>query len=196
MSFPALEFDLNAIAIIGAAVVSLLGTWLLRSYYEGRVRLVGYLLHSATVTVARTSDREGVKLNIHTIVIRNRGRKTANNIRIGHSVPRSRIEDVFVWPPVSYWIEDTGDETFELILSTLVPNEQSQVTYVYFPPLTVDQIHAHLKSDEALGQTIDVQVNPVLKPATYYTIWIFLLLGIGLALYWAILLIVFLLGLG
>ncbi len=143
--------DWNAVATIAAPVITLfLGVWVNRKF-ESRPAIISYFSH---VSAFRYSPLGGqpVGINTHSVVLRNTGRKSATGIRIHHST----LPDFNIWPTVAHSVETLPDGTKDIVIPMLVPGEQITVSYLYFHPVTVDQVNAGIKSDQGFSQQISV----------------------------------------
>jgi hypothetical protein len=114
-------------------------------------------------------------IHTHTFVIRNVGLRPAHNVVVGHySLP-----DFSVYPSVSRTVNPLPGGGAEIVFPIVVPREQLAITYLYFPPLLWNQIHAYVKCDEGMGRNIPVALQRV------YPVWVlritFALLVLGIA---------------
>ncbi len=116
----------------------------------------------------------------HSLVVRNTGRKSAQNVRIGHHV---RPLNYDLAPPVFHWIGDVPNGGWEILIPTLVPGEQLQISYLYFPPLTWNQINSYVKSDEYLATPYSIEPSPPTTRLTRLARRVFYYLGIAAAAY-------------
>jgi len=87
----------------------------------------------------------------HALVIVNGGRAPARNVRIGHV---AFLQNYHVSPKLDYSIEPVKDSGDDIVFPILRPKEQVTVSYLYFEPVTPDQIHTYVKSDEGLAKNI------------------------------------------
>lgn len=146
-----MAIDWNAVATIAAPVITLfLGVWVNRRF-ESRPVLISYFSH---VSAFRYSPPAGqpMGINTHSVVLRNTGRKSATGIRIHHNT----LPDFNIWPTVVHTVETLPDGTKDIVIPALVPGEQITISYLYFHPVTVDQINAGIKSDQGFSQQIAV----------------------------------------
>jgi hypothetical protein len=90
---------------------------------------------------------------------------------------------VSVFPEVRYTTDVLPGGSTDLVFSTLVPKQQVTISYLYFGPLTVDQIHAGVRSDEGYARPLDVLPTP--RPAWWVAtiLWSLVALGALTALY-------------
>ncbi len=146
-----MAIDWNAVATIAAPVITLfLGVWVNRRF-ESRPVLISYFSH---VSAFRYSPPGGqsVGINTHSVVLQNTGRESATGIRIHHNT----LPDFNIWPTVVHTVETLPDGSKDIVIPALVPGEQITISYLYFHPVTVDQINAGLKSDQGFSQQIAV----------------------------------------
>src|SRR5690606_934747 len=95
-------------------------------------------------TTAVNSDRNSNAVRTHGIVLRNAGKRTAYNVRIGHVVATASYQ---MYPSVSHKVEQGPNGSSEIVIPTLVPNEQITLSYLYFAPLYWNQVNSYTKSD-------------------------------------------------
>lgn len=170
--------DWDLAITIGVPVGMLfLGGWVTR-WFENRPVLISYYGH---ISAFKVSVPDGSKVDVytHSVVLRNAGRKSATNVRLSHlSLP-----DFVIYPPVVHEVTAVPDGGKDILIPTLVPNEQITVSYLYGPPLTYAGNNAGIKSDAGLARQI-----PVLLQRQYPT-WVNLasaglvMLGVATTLY-------------
>ncbi|MBB5501569.1 hypothetical protein [Paraburkholderia sp. MM5384-R2] len=108
-------------------------------------------------TAGATPGAPGVQVNVHSVVVRNTGKKTAFNVRIGHNIA---VRHYVIEPRVQHETNSAASGGWEILIPALVPNEQVLISYLYFPPLTWNQINAYTKSDEGLARFLNVLPTP------------------------------------
>lgn len=173
--------DIDSIAVLVAAIVTIIGTYIVYRVYIGRVNVITYIGHVAEFVAEGQEQRHDIYT--HSIIVKNMGTRTANNVRVGHYLDPPNVK---VFPPVKYWREKTPDATSEIVFPTLVPGEEVQIFYLYFPPLTANQFHAYTKCDEALGREREFILAPKLTKPWLALIWGLILVGVGTLIYWLI----------
>jgi len=136
-------------AIVGAALVRML---------ERRPNVITWLGHASAVQITPAQGPPGIWVNTHAVVIRNAGKIAATNIRLGHY----HLPNFGVYPNVQYQVNPLSAGGFEIVFPTLVPNEQITVTYLYYPPVTWNQINTYTKSDQGMARVITVLPTPAL----------------------------------
>jgi hypothetical protein len=127
-----------------------IGAWVNRRY-ERRAKLISYFGH---VSSFQTTPPGGAPLvvNAHSVILQNAGRKTATNIRLGHSY----LPDFVIFPRVQYTIQPLPAGGREIVIPALVPKEQITISYLYFPPVTFEQVNSGIKFDDGFAQQIPV----------------------------------------
>lgn len=76
-----MEFDINVFAKLLAPALTAIVGLIVKSYLEARPKLITYLVHSSAIPL---HDEKNTNVNTHSIVVRNAGKRTAHNVRIGH----------------------------------------------------------------------------------------------------------------
>ena len=117
---------------------------------ERRARVVSYLGHVSGIRLTR--DDGPIVVNTHSVVLRNAGRKTATNVRLGHQV----LPDFQLFPDIEYSVRELPGGQKEIVIPSLIPRKEVTVTYLYFPPLTWEQINTHLETDDGPIRVIRV----------------------------------------
>ncbi|MBF6595901.1 MAG: hypothetical protein IVW51_15870 [Thermaceae bacterium] len=146
-----MPIDWVVVATLAAPVIALFaGIWVNR-IGENRPILVFYYGHTSAF---KYTTQTGNKVDIftHTVVLTNIGRKSASDIRLGHSV----LPDFVIYPSAHYSVEDLPDGSRDIVIPTLVPREQIVVSYLYFPPTTWKQINTSIKSKEGFARQVPV----------------------------------------
>ncbi len=168
----AIDYDL--VAKIASPIITLIGGAIITHYQEHRSRVISYVGHVSQFTLL---DANKTRVFTHSIVVKNAGRKSAQNVRLGHHIIPDGID---VFPPVQYMVEKTPSGTTEIIFPTLVPKEQITVSYLYFPPVTWNQVNSYTKSDDGLAKIITVIPSP--QPSKLLYGVVVFLMGAGASL--------------
>ncbi len=128
------------------------------------------------------TDTNPVDIFTHSLVIRNQGKKVANNVRLGHFClpPNYRVS-----PSVDYSIETTSNGIKEILLPRLLPGEQITISYVYFDSIVTGKIHNYVKSDEVLARVVKVLSVQQYPTWVNNCIRVFIFLGFCTAIYMA-----------
>jgi len=146
-----MEIDWGVVATIAAPIIALIVGATLDHYFGKKSKLIAYVGHLADFRVR--GDKGTTPVYTHSLVIRNAGRKTATNVRLGHyAMP----PNYHISPAIDYEIRDVPETGPEIFIPKLVPNEQISISYLYFEPVTADRIHSYLKSDDGFAKVIPV----------------------------------------
>jgi hypothetical protein len=175
-----MPLDLDVIAKLLAPIITALVGVIAKWYFEEKPKLISYLVHTSAIPL---NDSENTLVHTHSIVVRNAGKKAAHNVRIGHFV----LPSFQVSPPVSHTVILGANNSGEIVIPTLVPNDQVSIAYLYFPPLVWSQINAYAKSDEGHAKIINFIPTPQPSKFILFVVWALVFLGASTALYWAFL---------
>ena len=93
------------------------------------------------------------------------------------------LPDFNVWPEVAYTVEVLPGGGSDISIPNLVPREEVTISYLYFPPVTVDQINAAITSNEGFAQQIPVLLERQYPTWLNVTVGILMLIGIIAVLY-------------
>jgi len=149
-------------------------------WFERKAKLITYVSHSASFTYS--TDHGGKEaVNTHTLVIRNTGSKAATNVRVGH---HHLPADFDIFPKRAFKVESIGDgECSDIVFETVAPSEQIAISYLYFPPVFVDQIIGQIKSNEGIAKGIDVWLARRFPPWVNFLIIFHVVIGVSTILY-------------
>lgn len=169
-----MAMDWNILETVASpTIVFLIGVFITH-VFENRPKVVCYLGH---VSGIRLNRDQPLQVNTHSIVLRNAGRKVANNIRLGHNT----LPGFQVFPDIEYEEKNLPGGGKEIIILKLVPKKQVTISYLYFPPLTWNQINTHLESDEGPIKVLNVLPTAQLPRLWIAVLWFLLIYGaIGL----------------
>lgn len=177
-----MPFDLEVVAkLVSPLIAALIGA-IVKRYFEAKPKLISYLVHSSAIPL---NDEKNTLVHTHCIVVRNAGKKAAHNVRIGHNVLPKGFQ---IYPPLSHTVLEGANGSAEILIPTLVPNEQVSISYLYFPPLLWNRVNAYTKSDEGLANIINAIPTPQPPRIVILIIWLLMFLGASTLIYWAVLL--------
>jgi hypothetical protein len=173
-----MTIDWALVVDIAAPLLALVVGAALNHALEARPRLISYLAHASAF---RSSRPDGSPFTVHThsVVLRNSGKKSATNVRLGHN----RLPDFQVYPDVQYQVLDLPNGGKEILFPVVVPQKQITVSYLYFPPVTWDQINSHLESDEGPVKVITVLPTAQLPKWQLNALRVLVYLGLVTAVY-------------
>ncbi len=164
--------DWHVVATIAAPIITLFVGAALSRAIENRPRVVSYLGHVSGILV--TSGDRPFQVNTHSVVLRNAGRKTATNVRLGHAV----LPDFQVFPDIEYDVKDLPGGGKEVCFPKLVAKKQVTITYLYSPPLTWEMVNTHVESDE--GPVKVLRVLPTVQLPRWQILILWILIGYGI----------------
>ena len=164
--------DWSVVATIASPLVALVvGYFLTRAL--NRPVVTTYLGHVSAHRVDPVAGGQPYDVFTHSIVIQNNGWRSAKNVRLAHG----KLPGFSVFPDVEYRVLDLPGGGQEILFPSLVPGEQVTVSYLYFPPVTWDQVNRLVKSDEGLAKVI--QVIPMQKYPQWFNKFLAVLLLAG-----------------
>jgi hypothetical protein len=140
---------------ITVPLVTLFFGIILNKWAEDKPRLITYLSHTFAIS-SETPYGQTINVHTHSIVVRNVGRKSSTNVRLGHTV----LPAFQIYPSVEYTVKDLPDRSKEIIIPSLVPKEQITVNYLYFPPLLWNQVNTYTKSDQGFAKAVSMILSP------------------------------------
>lgn len=159
---------------VAGGVVTLLG----KTWFERKPKLLSWFGSVSTHNVA-PPGQQAFRVFTHEVVLRNVGKKPAKDVRMAHHV----LPDFCVFPPVQYIQEANPSGANDLVFPVLLPGEQVTVSYLYFPPLKVDAVHAGIKHADGFAQAVNVQIQRQVPKALMDFLWTTLIIGLVTCLY-------------
>lgn len=176
-----MKIDLNAFFTLLAPILALFVGAILNRYFARKAKLLTYI---SNVSIFKISNNVDIPYFVytHSIVIKNTGGKTSNNVKIGHT----DLPNFNIYPEIQYDLVDLPHGGKEIIIPSLVPDEQVIINYLYFPPLTFDKINTHVKSDEGFAKVIKVLLAPQHSKAFKSLLQVILIIGLTTILYFII----------
>lgn len=117
-------------------------------FFEKKVKLISYYKH---VSVFNYTPPEGqlVRIFSHSAILRNAGQLTANNVRIQHL----SLTDFDIWPAIDYRIETLPNGNKDIVIPTMIPNEQITISYLKTAPLQANRMLDQCRK-ERLGNMV------------------------------------------
>lgn len=174
-----MSIDIDVIGKLVAPIVTAMVGFVVKRYFEARPKLITYLVHASAIPLG---DEKKTNVNTHSIVVRNAGKRTAHDVRIGHNfLPAFQI-----YPQLAHEVVRGAGNSAEIIIPTLVPGEQINISYLYFPPDVWSQVHSYCKSDEMAAKYINVIPAAQLNKIQLSIIWTLLFIGATTLVYWSI----------
>lgn len=172
--------DLETAAKIFSPILTLIVGAALKHYAERKPKLFSYIGHVSAFTL---QDEQKSSVFTHSVIVRNAGRRSAVNVRLGHHfLPVNHRID----PQVNYKIEINPEGAAEIVIPTLVPSEQVTISYLYFPPKTWNQINSYTKSDEGYAKIVNVIPVPQPSAPVLWLIRALIFIGASFVIYWVL----------
>lgn len=175
-----MSFDIVTIAKLISPLITLIIGAIIKYYTERRPKIISFIGHVSSFTL---NNEDRTPVFTHSVIVRNVGRKAAQNVRLGHNVMPSNVT---VFPKIQYQIENTPEGTSEIVIPILVPKEQVTISYLYFPPITWDKINSYTKSDEGFAKIINVIPIPQPSKLALCVVWFLIFVGVSFLIYWII----------
>jgi hypothetical protein len=177
-----MTIDWIVVATIAAPLLAaILGFWI-NQRFENRPKLVAYYGHVSEFEIRPQGvDQQLFKIHTHAIVVRNIGRRSAKNVRIGHYILPANFK---VLPIIAHSVNDVlpgGGQ--EIVIPNLVPKRQITISYLYYPPLTWNQINAYVESDEGAAKILEVLPTPQMPKWLQRILWFLILVGTTTIIY-------------
>ena len=118
-------------------------------------------------------------VNTHSVIIRNVGKRAATNVRLSHTY----LPDFNIWPSVQHHLEDIPNSGKDIVIPTVVPNQQLSISYLYFPSITYASINAGVKCDEGFATQIPVLLQRQYPAWITYASAVLMIAGISALTY-------------
>ncbi|MEO7805441.1 MAG: hypothetical protein ABIT36_02190 [Steroidobacteraceae bacterium] len=123
-------------ALLRTLLIAVFSAWLavwFKDRWERRPKLIAFLWHAVGVGVPPQGDAEqGFVVNVHSVVLRNNGRKPSTNVRLGHAPVANLRYSVF--PNGLHTENRLPDGGLEIRFDRLAPTMDVTITYLYFAP--------------------------------------------------------------
>jgi len=177
-----MEITLDSAVKIAAPFLTAVFGVLTKIYLDAKPKLVFYMIQSFAIPTRNQNDpnAQGITVHTHTIAVRNSGKKSATNVRIGHHY----LPDFQIHPPLAHEVVRNPDNTGEILIPTLVPGEQIIIGYLYFPPQTYQNINSYCKSDEVLAKYLNVTPMVPAGKIQLFILWLLVFIGASSLVYW------------
>lgn len=169
-----MNIDWNIAVQIAAPIIALFVGALLNHFLANKEKLISHYGHVSGFKLDPTTGAEPIYVNTHSIVVKNSGRKTATNVRIGHKI----LPNIKVYPDIEYRIQDLPGGGKEIVIPTLIPKKEVTISYLYFAPTTYDQINTHVESDKGPAKIVSVLLQPQPSKWLIKLIWVLIVYGI------------------
>jgi hypothetical protein len=174
---------------LSSAVIVILA-FLLNKFFYNRPRLIAYYGHFTGHLLKKCDPN--IPIFTHSVVIRNLGKLTATNVRLGH---KKRIDlqvnpldfpEISIVPEVMYTKNDLPDGGKEILFPTVVPNKQITISYLYFH-LNHMNFNTYVECDEGAAEIINTIPARNLSTWAKGILWSLIFIGATTVLYFALL---------
>lgn len=123
-----------------------------------RADLIFYYSHPQWVTLpAQPGQQQMPAVGTFTLFLWNQGKAPAREVHIGHTwLPASNV-----FPDIPREIRQTPGGTYALRFPTFPARTLVSISYLYFGPLTVDQIISYVGSEDGTAKHIPVMLQRI-----------------------------------
>jgi hypothetical protein len=168
-----MHFDWIKIIALAMPIITII----INQIIERRPHLVSYLGHLSFFPVKEANSF----LSTHSIILKNTGRKSAINVRVGHyNLPDNYV----VVPPTKFTIEPLSNDGREIVFPIIVPKEEITISYLYSNPVTFDNVKPiYLKSDEGFAKILNAIPTPQPQKWVVRLAQFLMLAGISISVY-------------
>jgi hypothetical protein len=165
------NIDYNLVWNIAVVFISPFIYFAINNFLDSRKKLISHYGHIGVFKL-----HNGDNVFTHSVVIRNNSHKPITGIRLWHNV---LPESVDVYPKnIEYSKTDK-----EIIIPKLVGKEEITFSYLYFPPITYDQINKSIKSDSGFVKHIETIIVPKVPKWLIFTIYFLMTIGLITTIY-------------
>ena len=140
--------------------------------FENCPKLLSYWGHVSSFSYQDHKGTTGI-VNTHSVVIRNVGRRPATNVRLSHAF----LPNFNLHPPVPYTREVVPNAADDIVIPTVVPNQQLTISYLYYPPNTYERVNAGIRYDEGIATQIPVLIQRQYPRWVIFCQWILMITG-------------------
>lgn len=164
-----------------SGVVTGLILLILKKIFTRKAKLITYFVHASAIPLPQAQPPSQV--NTHAIVVRNVGRATAKNVRIGHNFLPSSYQ---IFPQVAHQVVGGVGGVAEILIPTLVADEEISISYLYFPPLMYTGINSYTKFDDGNAKAVNAMLIPIPSRIAKFTYLSLMFVGASSIVYMAI----------
>ena len=170
--------DWQLLATVAMPILTLfIGVWVNRRF-ENRPKLLSHWGHVSSFNYHKGDGTTDI-VNTHSVVIRNVGRRAATNVRLSHTF----LQDFNIWPPVEYQLKEVPNSGQDIVIPTVIPNQQLTISYLYLPPVTYADVNAGVKCDEGFATQIPVLLQRQYPNWFNYTAAVLMIMGMATLAY-------------
>ncbi len=172
----------DAVIKLASSLSAVVVAWGLKAWSERGAKLIAYYGHTSSVLMPPTEgSQEPTAVHTHAVVIKNVGKKTAKNVRVSHQTLPPAFS---LWPPVPFTLEDVPNAGKDIVIPTLVPDQEVTINYLYFPPLLVTGVTRGVRTDEGFARVVTVLPTPAPSRWVALSRAALMLVGGATVIYW------------
>ena len=168
-----MDVDFNIVVKIVVPIVTLILGVTINKILENKEKLVVYLGHAASHRLEKKEDQPQIIVNTHSVVLRNNGNKSAQNVRLGHN----HLPNVSVYPDIEYEIRELPSGGKEIIFPIVIPKKEITISYLYYEPVRWQNINTHIESDEGPAKVVAVLLQKQPRPIALKLVGFLIFLG-------------------
>lgn len=165
-----MEVNWPVVATIASPIIALFIGIVIDRFIERKPNLIAYFTHASAFNL--TGINPPATIHTHGIVIKNIGKRPATDIRVRHNFLPQNFN---VYPVIDHRVQNLPGGGAEMVFPVLVPNEQVTISYLYFPPLLFNQIHAGIRHSDGFATEVTALPTPQ-YPSWIRRILLFLLM--------------------
>lgn len=170
--------DWQFLATVAVPILTLfIGVWV-NQRLEKRPKLLSHWGHVSSFNYQKGDGTTGI-VNTHSVVIMNVGRRAATNVRLSHYF----LPDFNISPPVEYQLNEVPNSGKDILIPTVIPNQQLTISYLYFPPVTYANVNAGVKCDEGFATEIPVLLQRQYPSWFNYSVVVLMIVGMATLAY-------------
>lgn len=168
-----MEINWSIFVTIAAPIIALFVGATINGFIERKPRLIAYFTHaSAFNNIGSTNP---ITVHTHGIIIKNIGKKSATDVRVRH---RFLPNNFNIYPIIDHNVHNLPGGGSEIVFPILVQNEQVSISYLYFPPVTYNQIHAGIRHSDGFATEVTALPTPRYPSWIHKSLLLLLILGI------------------
>lgn len=170
-----MSIDWTIVSQIAGPIAAVFVGAAISKYWNEREKLIAYYGHIASHAFNSVVEgREVTHINTHSVVIRNNGNKTATNVRISHNA----LPDFKIYPDTDYTVKDLPSGGKELLIPRIIPKREYTISYLYFDPVTYNQISSVIESDTGPAKIVNVRLQQIFPSWVNFLLVSSMLLGV------------------
>jgi len=170
-----MNIDWGIASQIAGPIIAVFVGAAISKYLNAREKLIAFYGHVSSHALNSVVEGEEVThINTHAVIIRNNGNKTATNVRISHNV----LPDFKIYPDTDYTVNELPSGGKELVIPRVTPKREYIISYLYFPPITYNQISSIIESDTGPAKIVNVQLQQIFPQWVNFLVGSSMLLGL------------------